>query len=207
MKKNEKSGKGAHRRPTLVPGISVTEFRAYYWWKTELIQFARRLGLPAQGHKPQLSARIERRLQGLPDRPKPTQKRANVPRDSDRPLRRETRVNNYKSDDKTRAFFKGHIGPHFHFTYHLNQFRLAREGLTYGDLIDEWLAEYERRKTPSYQSPIASHGEYNRYIRDFFDDERNKGKSFQDAVASWNAIKHERGDRHYRKQHNPSRKR
>ena len=205
--KNQKSGKDTDRRPTLVPGMSVAEFRAYYWWKTELIHFARRLGLPAQGYKPELSERIERRLQGLPDRSKPTQRRANVPRDSDWPLSRETRVNNYRSDDQTRSFFKTHIGPHFHFTYHLNQFRLAHEGLTYGDLIDEWLAEYERRKTPGYQAPIARHGEYNRYIRDFFADRRNRTASFQEAVASWNAIKHERGDRHYRKQYSRTRKR
>ena len=79
-----------------------------------------------------LSTRIERRLQGLPDPPKPTQKRANVPPDSDRPLSRETRVDNYKSDDKTRGSFKAHIGP-------------VRSGGVYGTRT--------RRYTPS-SSPV-----------------------------------------------------
>jgi hypothetical protein len=48
---------------------------------------------------------------------------------------------NYKSDAKTRALFEKMIGPHFHFTYHLNQYRLLHAGLTYGDLIDEWIQE------------------------------------------------------------------
>jgi hypothetical protein len=67
--------------------------------------------------------------------------------------------------------------PDFHFTYYLNQFRLARQNLKYGELVDEWLAERERRQAPSYKPAIAEHGEYNRYIRDFFADEQNKGKS------------------------------
>jgi hypothetical protein len=112
----------------------------------------------------------------------------------------ETPVVNYKSDDKTRDFFTRDIGPHFHFTYHLNQYRLANANLTYGDLIREWVAEYERRQDPKYRAPTASHGEYNRYIRDFFSDERNKGKSLRDAVASWNAAKRGRGDHRYRRQ-------
>ena len=120
------------------------------------------------------------------------------PRDSDRELRRSTRVVNYKSDDRTRAFFEAQIGPHFHFTYRLNQYRLAHDNLTYGDLVDEWVAEYERRKNPRYKAPIASHGEYNQYIRDFFADGRNKGKPLRAAVASWNTAKRARGDRRYR---------
>ena len=67
-------------------------------------------------------------------------------------------------------------------------------------LVSKWVAEYARRQDPKYRAPIASHGEYNRYIRDYFSDERNKGKSLRDAVASWNAAKRGRGDRRYRKQ-------
>ena len=37
-------------------------------------------------------------------------------------LRPATPVVNYKSDERTRRFFKRHIGPHFPFTYHLNRY-------------------------------------------------------------------------------------
>ena len=196
----------AHRRPVLRPNMSVDDFRAYYWMKDRLTAFARQLGLPTHGYKPELVRRIERRLRGLPDEPERTRKPEGA-RDSDRSLRRSTAVVNYKSDEKTRAFFEAQIGPHFHFTYRLNQYRLSHDHLTYGDLVDEWVAEYERRKRPDYRAPIASQGEYNRYIRDFFADEGNKGKSFRDAVAAWNVAKGARGDdRRYRPQPNKRRR-
>ena len=192
-------GKGTNSKPALRREVSVADFKAYYWSIADLTDFAKRLGLSSHGNKPDLSARIERRLRGPPDK-QSLQQRSTGPRDSDKTLRPETLVVNYKSDDGTRDFFKRNIGPHFHFTYHLNQYRLANTNLTYGDLIREWVAEYARRQDPKYRAPIASHGEYNRYIRDYFSDERNKGKSLRDAVASWNAAKRGRGDRRYRKQ-------
>jgi hypothetical protein len=182
----------------LRPDLSVADFRAHYWTMAELASFARRLGLPARGPKPELVVRVERRLRGLVNAPERPRKRASGPRDSDSPLRRSTPVINYKSDEKTRAFFKSQIGPHFHFTYHLNQYRLARKSLTYGDLVEEWSAEYERRRGPDYKAPIASQAEYNRYIRDFFADEKNRGRSLRDAATSWNAAKRIRGNRRYK---------
>jgi hypothetical protein len=178
--------------------MSVVDYKSYYWMKDDLTRFARQLGLPTHGYKPELSARIERRLRGLPDLTQPLRKQAKGPRDSDRLLARDTRVVNYKSDQKTRDFFKSQIGPGFHFTYHLNQYRLARRNLTYGDLIGEWLAERERRQKEDYQAPLAEHGKYNRFIRDFFGDEKNQGKSLSDAAVAWNAIKNNRGDPRYK---------
>lgn len=177
--------------------MSAAEYRAYYWMKAELVRFARQLNLPTHGYKPELSARIEQSLRGVPDRERPQPKQPASFRDSDKPLRRSTPVVHYKSDRKTRAFFESQIGPEFHFTYHLNQYRLSHDNLTYGDLVDLWVAERDRRRRSNYQSPIPEHGKYNRFIRDFFADERNKGRSLQEAAASWNAIKNKRGDPRY----------
>jgi hypothetical protein len=60
------------------------------------------------------------------------------------------------------------IGPHFHFTVHLQRFRRARaeQTLTYGDLAREWIAEFERRKDKSYtldkmlSGPVSNAGYY-----------------------------------------------
>ncbi len=164
--------------------MSVTEYRAYYWMKDDLIRFARQLGLPTHGYKPELSTRIDRRLRGLSESMEPPRKQSEGPRDSDQPLRRDSPVIHYKSDDKTRAFFKSQIGPEFHFTYMLNQYRLAHDKLN-------------RRRRGDYRPVIAEQGKYNRFIRDFFDDERNKGKSLGDAARSWNAIKNKRGEPRY----------
>jgi hypothetical protein len=192
------SKKAAGRKPKLEPEMSVADFADYYWLKADLVEFAKRLGLPTHGYKPELSARIGRRLRGLDDRGDSKQQPAKGPRDSERTLRRDTRVVNYRSDAKTRAFFESQIGPGFHFTYHVNQFRLSHDGLTYGDLVDEWIAERDRRRGEGYEAPIAEHGKYNRYIRDFFADPDNEGKSLLDAVASWNSIKESRGDLRYK---------
>ena len=176
--------------------MDLEDYRSHYWMKSELIDFARRLGLPIHGYKPELSQRIERRLRGLPDQTNPKRKKSKV-RDSDRPLRRDTLVLNYFSDAKTRAFFKSAIGSEFHFTYHLNQYRLARTGLRYGDLIDEWVAEQARRRSPGHTAPIAEHGKWNHFVRDFFADTRNKGKSLSDAARAWKKVKAGRGKHRY----------
>ena len=185
-----------NNRPVLHEHMSLSDFRECYWMKDDLVAFARRLGVATKGYKPELVARIERRLRGLPEANE-TPKRPKPGRDSEKSLTLETPVVNYKSDAKTRAFFEKMIGPHFHFTYHLNQYRLHNRGLTYGDLVDEWIAEHERRKKSRYMAPIASHGEYNRHIRDFFADPANNGKTLRDAAASWNKAKSARGDRSY----------
>ena len=194
---NEKRRGRPRTRPELERGISLEEFSSYYWLKDDLIEFAKRLGLPTHGYKPELSERIERRLGGLPDR-SDKRRRSTTPRDSDRPLTRDTPVIYFKSDAKTRDFFKSQIGPEFHFTYHVNQYRLANTGLTYGDLVDEWIAERDRRATAGYKAPIAAHGKYNRFVRDFFADPANAGRSLKEASAAWNAVKMGAGDHRYK---------
>jgi len=195
-----KDGRRGGDKPELNAEITVEEFLDFYWLKEDLVALARALGLPTGGYKPELSARIERRLRGLEPEPEAAERpraRKGAARDSDRPLTRETPVVHYKSDQKTRDFFKGEIGSHFHFTYHVNQYRLSHSGLTYGDLIDEWLAEFDRRKAADYKAPLSEHGKYNRFVRAYFADESNRGKSLADAAKAWNRAKNRRGEQRY----------
>jgi hypothetical protein len=183
-------------RPKLHPEMTFAKFQAFYYPKQELLVFARQMGLRVSGSKPELSDRIARRLQGLPEQPRPARRRAKA-RDSDRRLTRDSSVEDYFSDAATRAFFQSEIGPNFHFTYQLNQFRLARTGLNYGDLVDEWLAERARRRDPTYQAHLAEHGKWNRFVRDFFADPVNKGRPLADAAELWNVVKAGPGDHRY----------
>ena len=185
------------RPPTLDPSIGLEEFRETYWMKADLVRFLRELGLPTDGAKPELEARIERRIRGEPEPPR-CRRSAVSGRDSDRPLTRETPVVNDKSDAATRAFFRREIGPEFHFTWHVNQFRQRHEGLTYGDLVDEWRAERDRRRDPSYRARLARHGKWNRFVRDFFADPANRGRTIADAAARWRVVKETPGDHRYR---------
>ncbi|MEK9281144.1 MULTISPECIES: DUF6434 domain-containing protein [unclassified Bradyrhizobium] len=176
--------------------MSIEDFRQYYWMKADLQKFARELGVSTGGYKPELASRIERRLLGKRAVAEPKQS-STKERDSDRKLTRDTPVVNYKSDEKTRAFFESQIGPEFHFTYQLNQYRFAHKNLTYGDLVDQWIAERDKRRNPDYVPPIAAHGKYNRFIRAFFADPKNKGKSMKEAAAAWNAVKTTAGNQKY----------
>ncbi len=176
--------------------MNLQEFEDHYWMKADLIDFARDLGLATHGYKPELKERIRRHLCGEDPVEAPPRPSRNAPRDSDRPLTRQTPVVNYKSDKKTRAFFKAEIGPEFHFTFHVNQYRLNNAGLTYGDLIDEWLAERERRRRKGYKAKIPAQTEYNQFVRDFLADEANKGKGMKEAAKAWNKVKPTRNRRY-----------
>jgi hypothetical protein len=195
MGKQRRPAKSRSAGPQLRLGMRVQDFDECYWMKEDLINFARELGLRTDGYKPEVMARIRRRLLGLAPL-KDTRSRETGPRDSDKPLTRDTPVVNYKNDERTREFFKRQIGPEFHFTYHVNQYRLKNPGLTYGDMIDEWLAENERRKRKDYKPRLAKHGEYNIFVRAFFADPVNHGKSMREAAAAWNKVKPSR-DRSY----------
>jgi hypothetical protein len=183
-------------RPRLEKGMAVQHLRDYYWLKQELTDFARELGLASTGQKLALLDRIERHLEGRPERRTGSPSKS-LARDSDQPLTLDRRVVNFKSDQKTRDFFKSVIGDGFHFTAHLNQYMRARKNLRYRDLVNEWLAEKKRRQNRDYKPPIMRSGEYNLFIREYFADRRNRGKKFHDAVAAWNEVKKHRGPRRY----------
>ncbi len=204
------------RRPKLTQRISVDDFKSFYWLKEELSRFAVANEISSSGKKQEIAARIERFLRGKspaggarPKRPSGRTSRAPgirtqgnaeaAQRDSARKLTRKTPVVHYVCDDDTRAFFEEQVGSHFHFTAKLNRYIRSHEGLTYGDLIDEWLAEKERRRDPTYKPRLGKAGEYNQYVRDFFADAANQGKSLKRAAAGWNRVKKERGKRKYRK--------
>lgn len=189
-------------RPPLKPGVGPDVLDHYYWYMQELVVYCREHGLPSSGQKHEVLERVRRHIEG-----KPLQRRvakfaasrpAAVPAGE---LTLDTRVDSsYKCDARTRAFFQSVIGPRFHFTAHLQQFRRGQpEGsLTYGDLASEWLAEEERRKNKDYRSSLMHTWEYNRFVRDYMQDKpRNEGKTLKDAAKAWSRLRESRGPRDY----------
>lgn len=63
--------------------------------------------------------------------------------------------------------------------------------------MEAWYEEEERKKDPSYKKNISPQFEYNQFIRDYFADNRNKGKSREEAIEAWNKIKKLPGDNKY----------
>ncbi|WP_323493293.1 DUF6434 domain-containing protein [Undibacterium sp. CCC3.4] len=191
-------------RPALEIGMVPEALDQFYWYMEELVAFCRAAGLATAGHKHEVIERVRRQLQhrAQPD----LCKVAVVARKKtgevvvrkfglDEPI-----GPNYKCDAETRAFFESVIGPHFHFTAHLQRFRRARaeQALTYGDLAREWVEELERRKDKSYTPTIMHTWEYNTFVRDYMrDKQRNAGKTMKDAAAAWNAVRQSCGPRDY----------
>ena len=167
------------RKPT--PIISLEYFKNRYWLKMELLTLCRELGLSALGAKQELVTRIETFIStGI--KTSPLSSKMSAVRDSHSPIKLNTPVMNYKKDAATRQFFIEHI-----------------EKLTYGDLVNGWIA-YEQRKTDSdYQSNIGKQFEYNQFTRDFFTHE--EGKSQVDAIKAWQIVKSQPGPKTYEHYH------
>ncbi|WP_374562010.1 DUF6434 domain-containing protein [Ideonella sp.] len=190
-------------RPPLEPGMAPQALDMYYWYMQELVAYCRERGLPTQGHKHEVIERVRQHLRGgaiAAPRVAGPAKAARAPAGT-RTITLETPVGpDYKCDADTRAFFESVIGPHFHFTAHLQRWRRAnpQRQLTYGDLAAEWIAEHERRKDKNYKSTLMHTWEYNRFVRDYMrDKERNHGKTLKDAAAAWNELRQSCGPRDY----------
>ncbi len=186
-------------KPKLSRSLALDEFQSHYWLKAELVAFCKENGLSALGLKEVIAHRIAVFL-GTGSKLKPKRVKAARDRDSLRMITRETLVVTYKNDAKTRVFFVSQIGKHFHFDHYLRQFtdkNNITNGLTYGDLVDGWLAEERKRKDPNYQSKIGEQFEYNKFTRDFFQNE--KGKSRLEAINAWKLVKSIPGEKTYRR--------
>lgn len=158
------------KRPKLTSKLNAETFKQFYWLKSELTDFCVQVGLSSSGMKPEIAKRIYTFLK-TGKKLKPGQAAKGVP-DSARPLTPKTIVINYKNDPVTRQFFTKHIGSHFKFSARVNIFRKAAlakgKKITYGDLIKEWLREYELRKDKNVQLPIMQSCEYNQFTRDYY---------------------------------------
>lgn len=177
------------KKPKLTRSIDLDTFKSHYWLKIELIDFCKDNALSTAGSKQEITHRIEVFIT-TGSKIKPAPNNSTYHRDSLQPITCDTPVVNYKNDAATRRFFVEHIGQHFRFDAYLRQFTNKNnitKNLTYGDLVNGWLAEESKRNTPHYKSTIAKQFEYNQFTRDFFANE--KGKSRTDAIKAWKVLK------------------
>ncbi|UFU00058.1 SAP domain-containing protein [Radiobacillus kanasensis] len=183
-------------RPILTKAMSVKEFKDFYWLKEELQAFCRKSGWSASGSKVELAERIEIFLStGKVVKPSRKIKSTIKPKE---PLSLDTVITeNHRCSQEVRAFFKSVISPKFHFSTYIQNYFKTNVGKTYRDAVHAWYEEEKRKKDPSYKKEIAPQFEYNRFIRDFFADSNNKGKSRERAIEEWNRIKKLPGSNEY----------
>ncbi|SER79713.1 DUF6434 domain-containing protein [Psychrobacillus sp. OK032] len=188
-------------RPHLTKSISLQSFKDFYWLKEELQTFCRENGLSPSGSKIEISNRIETFLR-TGEIIKPVRK-SNENRNTQSQLDlilSTVILENHRCSQNVRAFFKTVI-PNFHFSTYIQNYFKQNAGKTYRDVVDAWYKEEERKKGPSYKKKIGPQFEYNQFIRDFFADPNNHGKSREEAIEAWNNIKKLPGSNNYISNH------
>ena len=184
------------KRPDLTKNLDPVEFTKYYYLKEELEGFCKSNHLNYVGSKTQLTKRIEEYLKtGIV--PLTMKVKSSSQKSNEKPTLDTIISFTYTNNETNRAFFKSIIGEKFHFTTLFMKFFKNNIGKTYKDAINEWHAEQEERKKGE-KTALSSQFEYNQFIRDYFQDPKNKGKSLKEAISEWNKIKILPGERKYR---------
>lgn len=182
-------------RPVLSGEMSVEEFRNYYFLKEELVRFCREKGLSTGGSKAELTERVARFLGGLPGDDgiavcgrssgrRVSQNGALRPRAASRDefLSEESVIEDgFVCSERHRAFFREKIGAGFRFVVPFQRWLRANAGRTYGEAIE---AYREIMRVGGSSSEIGEQFEYNRYVRDFFADNRGK-YGLREAIICW----------------------
>ncbi|MFJ7738837.1 DUF6434 domain-containing protein [Lysinibacillus sp. NPDC097287] len=187
-------------RPKLTKDISVAVFKDFYWLKEELQSFCRESEISASGSKIEISNRIESFL-WTGEIKKPIRKSQAKKMEPQVDLSLDTVITeNHRCSQHVRAFFKTVI-PKFHFSTYIQNYFKNNVGKTYHDVVNAWYEEDERQKAPSYKKNIAPQFEYNQFVRDFFSDPKNQGRSREEAIEAWNDIKKLPGCNQYTSTH------
>lgn len=170
-------------RPELKNGLDGNTFRNYYYLKEELVDFCRQNNLPTSGGKVELTDRIACYLDtGEVMKPTSEKKTASKKTTDVGELSEDTIIESgFVCSEKHRAFFKEKIGKSFSFYVLFQRWLKANAGKTYGDAIEAYYRILEEKKNG--RTTIDKQFEYNTYIRDFFDD--NKDRSLDDAIKCW----------------------
>ena len=186
-------------RPKLDRNIRIEDFKDFYWLKEELVAFCREIGINSSGGKIEIANRIAEYLKTGKIERKNTNKSGKIKKCIQKTPRNINDVipDNYTSSQLFREYFELIIGQHFHFTAYMAKYIKDHSGITFKEYINEWCAEYERRKNKNYKPKIMKSCEYNQYIRDFFKD--NPDKTRDEAIKYWKIKKTIRGNNNYEK--------
>lgn len=188
------------KRPKLDKEISIQDFKDFYWYKEELIEFCRAEKLEKRGGKIELANRIEKYLK-TGERGKFQKKAVKIISRFDwntEKLSTNTIISDsYKNTENVRTFFKEQIGDKFKFNVKFMNWMKTAQGKTLGNAVDKWLEITAQVRTDKSPKEIAPQFEYNTYIRDFLKD--NPTRNRNQAIECWKIRKKMRGDNKYRK--------
>lgn len=181
-------------RPNLDIKLDSKVFRQYYYLKEELIDFCKKNNLQTTGGKLELSERIAEFL----ETGKKTYKIHTIGR---KVMVNQIQLNavieeNFVCSEKHRTFFIEQIGKNFSFNVTFQKWLKNTAGKTYQDSIIAYYQILENKK--KNKTTIDKQFEYNTYIRDFFND--NKNRSLEQAIKCWKYKKSLKGHNRYEKE-------
>ena len=181
-------------RPELNNQLDSKIFKEYYYLKEELVEFCRKNGLQTTGGKIELTDRISKFLDtGERTSKNHSSKRTQIVEE----ITLDSIIeDNFVCSEKHRAFYKKEIGKGFSFNVLFQKWLKSNAGKTYKDSIDAYYKILEDKK--NNKTTIDKQFEYNTYIRDFFND--NKDKSLEDAIKCWKYKKSLKGHNKYEKE-------
>ena len=180
-------------RPNLSIKLDSKTFKEYYYLKEELIDFCKKNNLQTTGGKIELTERIAKFLDpGERIVENHNTRRTKIVDE----ITLDTIIeNNFVCSEKHRAFYKEQIGKTFSFNVLFQKWLKSNSGKTYRDSIEAYYKILEDKK--KNKTTIDKQFEYNAYIRDFFND--NKDKSLEQAIKCWKYKKSLKGHNKYEK--------
>lgn len=107
---------------------------------------------------------------------------------------------NFVCSEKHRAFYKKQVGDNFSFNVAFQKWLKNNSGKTYQDSIKAYYQILEDKK--KNKTIIDKQFEYNTYIRDFFDDNKDKTDTqmgLEQAIKCWKYKKSLKGHNKYEK--------
>ena len=167
------------KRPILNNKLDSETFKIYYFLKSELVNFCKKNHLQTTGNKLELINRISIFL----DTKEKTYQKHNVKKCKkfDKITLESIIENDFVCSEKHRAFFKQQIGNSFTFIVPFQKWLKNNSGKTYKDSIDAY--HQILKNNQSNKTIIDKQFEYNKYIRDFFNN--NNDKNLNDAIKCW----------------------
>jgi SAP domain-containing new25 len=183
-------------RSVLSKRMSLQAFENGYWYATDLVEFGKKLGLPAahRMRKNELESAIKAYLTtGRLPKTTPSKPLKKGVRDLGRGLRLDLPIANYTSNRETKDFIvraaqrkRPGLKAKSGVWYRLNRWReanVANGSVTYGDLVEQFISlnsvdRFER---------IPHEGYYIHFLADYFAAEKDASR--KDALAAWKNLK------------------
>ncbi|QUJ77359.1 hypothetical protein KDD17_04985 [Sulfitobacter albidus] len=187
-------------RPDIHEVTTGAELRRWYWLRAELADALRDRGLPVSGNKHVLLDRLATFLDtGDVLRPKPRAQRSDFDWHS-APLDPTTVItDSYRNTQNVRRFFRDHAGAGFKFNIAFMTWMRENTGRTLADAVEAYHAI--RADGARTRSTIAPDNQFNKYTRDFLDDNPTLGMA---EVRKYWALKRARPSEDGRHTYDPS---